>query len=82
MTILKSERKEKIQIDLDGPDGNAFVLLGMANKFLKGNPNKESILADMKSGNYIHLVSVFEEEFGDYVDLYTNQEDLLAILGD
>jgi hypothetical protein len=62
---------EKVQIDLTGPDGNAFVLLGMAKRYARQlGKDADDILDRMKSGDYENLIAVFDEEFGDYVDLY------------
>ena len=57
-------------IDLTGPEGNAFFLMGQASQYarqlgLDGN----QIIAEMKSGNYENLVQVFDRYFGDYVIL-------------
>ena len=67
----------KRKIDLRGPDGNAFVLLGIAKglcKQLENNwlhdKNWEEIQKEMTSGDYEHLISVFDKYFGEYVDLY------------
>jgi hypothetical protein len=72
--MIKSINEKKtsgIEIDLTGPDGNAFVLMGMASKFAKQlGLNKDEIISDMMSGNYEHLLEVFEKHFGDYVTLY------------
>ena len=59
------------EIDLTGPDGNAYALIGYALSFCEqlGRDSKP-IIADMKSGNYEHLVAVFDREFGEYVTLY------------
>lgn len=64
-------RKRKIEIDLAGPDGNGFVLLGYADDLCKlmGKDSK-LIQKEMMSGNYEHLLEVFEREFGDFVTLY------------
>jgi hypothetical protein len=72
--MIKSINEKKtsgIEIDLTGPDGNAFVLMGMASKFAKQlGLNKDEIISDMMSGDYEHLLEVFEKHFGDYVTLY------------
>ena len=57
-------------IDLTGPQGNAFFLMGQAGQYarqlgLDGN----AIIAEMKSSNYENLVQVFDRYFGDYVIL-------------
>ena len=72
MIHSKEELKEKRpQINLSGPHGNAFYLLGLAKKYAKDlGKDGEAIQKRMQSGNYESLVKVFEEEFGEYVDLY------------
>jgi hypothetical protein len=61
------------QLDLRGPDGNAFALLGYARDYgrqlgwdkLKIN----AITNEMMSGDYRHLVGVFDREFGMIIEL-------------
>jgi hypothetical protein len=59
-----------VVIDLTGPDGNAFALMAYAQRFARqlGLDSKQ-ILAEMKSGDYENLISVFDSYFGDYVIL-------------
>ena len=57
-------------IDLTGPDGNAFVLLGYAKKFAKQlNFDDKKIIDNMTSGDYEHLLKVFDRYFGSFVIL-------------
>jgi hypothetical protein len=57
-------------IDLTGPQGNAFYLMGFAQKNArKFELDSDAILAEMKSGNYENLVQVFDNYFGEYVIL-------------
>lgn len=73
MTIKSGDEmpERPIEIDLSGPEGNAFVLMGYASKWLKQmGRNPKPILDDMRSGNYEHLLEVFEKEFGEFVTLY------------
>ena len=62
------------EIDLTGPQGNAFVLLGYAQSCGKslGLSKEEinNICDDMRSGDYEHLLEVFEENFGEYFVMY------------
>jgi ABC-type amino acid transport substrate-binding protein len=71
---IKELEKDKIEIDLTGPNGNAFYLLGMARKLgrqLEWNKEKiQATLDEMKSSDYNNLIEIFDREFGDYVDLY------------
>ena len=69
----KSEMSSEITIDLTGPDGNAFVLLGKAKGFAKAigmnGVEAEALINDMMSGDYEHLLETFDKYFGDYVIL-------------
>ena len=72
MTIKsKGEMRGFREIDLTGPDGNAFALMGYAKKYAKQlEIDPQPILDDMMSGDYEHLLEVFEEQFGSFVTLY------------
>ena len=69
----KKERYGKMVIDLTGPDGNAFALLGYARRLGKqlefNQEQREEISNKMTSGDYENLIKVFDKHFGDYVDL-------------
>ena len=57
-------------IDLTGPQGNAFFLLGQAEQYARDlGLDGDSIITEMKSGDYENLVAVFDRYFGDYVIL-------------
>lgn len=66
----KALAKGPVVIDLTGPEGNAFVLLGYASKYAKqlGLDGKQ-IQDEMTSGDYENLLQVFDKNFGDYVIL-------------
>lgn len=72
MIKSKSEMEPtQITIDLTGPEGNAFVLMGKAANYAKQlGLNSEEILADMMSSDYEHLLEVFDKHFGSFVTLY------------
>jgi hypothetical protein len=73
MIRSKQERTGPIVIDLTGPDGNAFVLMGMAKRFgrqLGWNSGKcQDLVNEMMDGDYEHLLQVFDREFGTFVIL-------------
>ena len=70
MTIRAKQRNAERVIDLTGPAGNAFSLMGYAMQFSKQmGIDAEPIIAEMKSGDYENLVEVFDKYFGDYVVL-------------
>ena len=68
--IRTKKPKPEIIIDLTGPDGNAFVLMGTAVNLAKqlGKDGK-AIREEMMAGDYEHLLSVFDREFGHFVIL-------------
>ena len=68
--IRKKHPKKEIVIDLTGPDGNAFALLGYADRFAKQlDLDSVTIKAEMMNGDYENLIKVFDEWFGDFVIL-------------
>lgn len=69
--MIKSKSDvHEIVIDLTGPQGNAFALMGAASRYAKQlGKDSADILARMKSGDYENLVAVFEDEFGEFVTL-------------
>ncbi len=71
MALIKSNPNQKPVMDLNGPDGNAFALLGTAHKLARQlrMDNWPEIEAEMKSGNYRTLVKAFDKHFGSVVDL-------------
>ena len=74
MIVNRSDiEPRQIEIDLAGPEGNAFVLLGMAENFAKqlGYDELETsdLLTNMQSADYNHLVNVFDNAFGSFVTL-------------
>jgi hypothetical protein len=68
--IRNKKENREIVIDLTGPDGNAFALMGYASNFAKQlGLNKEEIINDMMSSDYEHLLQVFDKYFGSFVIL-------------
>jgi len=67
----KKMKTGPVEIDLTGPNGNAFYLIGTAKKLAKQlGLDTDAIQTEMMSGNYEHLVSTFDKHFGDFVTLY------------
>ena len=71
--IVKKQNKG-IEIDLTGPQGNAFFLLGTASKLGRqlgwNSDDIQILLRQMKQGDYENLVNTFDKYFGDFVTLY------------
>jgi hypothetical protein len=69
--ILEKPKQTGITIDLTGPQGNAFYLLGTASNLAKQlGMNSEEICSEMRSGVYENLIEVFDSYFGSIVTLY------------
>ncbi len=79
MAIRYKEKWGKREIDISGPDGNAFVLLGIAESYARQigytDEHREGLLEDMKSSDYNHLIKVFDSHFGTIVDLVENDPE-------
>ena len=73
MIRKKQENYGLYVIDLTGPQGNAFVLLGYAKQFARqlqfDDELKNKIVTEMQESDYEHLVQTFDKYFGDYVIL-------------
>jgi hypothetical protein len=74
MAIKKrSDYNCKKTIDLTGPNGNAFYLLGYAKQLGRdlgfSKEKQAEIIAKMTKSDYENLIKVFDNHFGDYVDL-------------
>ena len=73
MAILTKDKFRKRVIDLNGPEGNAFYILGTAKSLCKqigiGTERTTEILDEMRSDDYEHLIQTFDKYFGKLVDL-------------
>lgn len=71
MIVEKQTQNRGIEIDLTGPQGNAFFLLGTAKKLASQlGLDGQSICDEMTSGDYENLLQVFDKNFGSIVTLY------------
>ena len=76
MIKSKSEMpRGPIEIDLTGPDGNAFVLMGIATQLHRQlqdvmEISQTALIAEMQSGDYENLLQVIERYFGEYIVMY------------
>lgn len=70
MSLIKRNPAEKPVIDLNGPEGNAYYLLGTGRILARQmRIDFGPIEAEMTSGGYRVLVEAFDRHFGEYVDL-------------
>ena len=69
--MIKTKKNKGIEIDLTGPQGNVFFLIGTARNLAKqlGLDSLE-IQKEMMSGDYENAVNVFDKNFGSFVTLY------------
>jgi len=72
MTIRKSRKNEKVVINLNGPQGNAYYLMGVVQSTFTRSGARElgqSIVKQMMEGDYENLIRIFDLHLGDYYDL-------------
>tara|TARA_B100000497_G_C7276925_1_gene192628 strand:- start:179 stop:394 length:216 start_codon:yes stop_codon:yes gene_type:complete len=68
--IREKQPQREIIIDLTGPEGNAFALMGYAKRFAKQlDLNPDKIIKEMMSGDYENLLEVFDGYFGEFIIL-------------
>ena len=70
--MIKSieEKENKLEIDLTGPDGNVFYLIGQGRKFCKQlGLDSNEFTTKMMSGDYENAVTTFDNYFGEFVTL-------------
>ena len=71
--IRSKQPQREIVIDLTGPQGNAFALMGMAQncgRQLGWDKTKtQDLINEMMDGDYENLIQVFDREFGNVVIL-------------
>lgn len=75
MIVSRDEMPSRpIEIDLNGPEGNAYVLMGYARRLGRqlgfSNNKIEGIIKVMMLTNYEGLLHTFDLYFGDYVIMY------------
>ena len=80
--IRKRVEKFETIINLDGPDANAFNLIGIAVRIMRDSRMTEEeiapIVEEMKSSDYKNLVMTFDNYFKGSVILETTNEELLS----
>ena len=80
--IRKRVEKFETIINLDGPDGNALNLIGLAVRIMRDSRMTEEeiapIVEEMKSSDYKNLVMTFDNYFQGSVILETTNEELLS----
>ena len=71
--IREKQPQREVIIDLTGPDGNAFALMGYARRFVRqlgySKEDQDQLLEMMQSGDYETLLEVFDDHFGSFVIL-------------
>ena len=72
---ISTKQRTINEIDLTGPQGNCFCLMGVFEDYVKRhldwtNEETEAALTEMQSGDYDNLLAVFDKHLGDYFTLY------------
>ena len=69
---IKTKKQFPIEIDLTGPDGNAYALMAYAKRFatqLGWKDKGKALINEMMEDDYEHLLEVFDNAFGEFVIL-------------
>ena len=75
--MMKQKENKALTIDLDGPNGNAFYLLGTAQLLAKQcGLDDVTITNEMQSGDYMNLVKTMDKYF-PFVVFETNNEEYM-----
>jgi len=73
-----------MNIELSGPQGNAFYLMGLVDNLGQQlgltQENINTIVNEMRSSDYDNLVKTFIKNFGMIVQLYQNGKRLIPII--
>jgi len=65
---------KNFRLDIGGPKGNAFYIMGTVSSLVDNKAVCDGILAEMKKSDYNHLLETFVIYFGDSVTLYSHTE--------
>jgi len=82
--ITTKKTPKKVILDLDSPDGNAFVIAATARNLCKqleySEVETEKLLTNMLSKDYEHVVATFEMEFGSIVQIEGHKSMVKAVV--
>ena len=71
MIKQKQTQNKGIEIDLTGPQGNAYYILALAKRLCKEfGIDSKPLIDKMMSGDYENLIQIFDKNFGTFVTLY------------
>ena len=70
--LMREPSTGRLFVDLDGPGGNVFSLIGVAKELSRQiGLDEEAVAAEMKQGDYSEALRVFRRYFGSLVTLAT-----------
>ena len=71
MIKQKQTQNKGIEIDLTGPQGNAYYILALAKRLCKEfDIDSKPLIDKMMSGDYENLIQTFDKNFGSIVTMY------------
>jgi len=74
MLKASEDKPQERVLDLRGPEGNAFCILGLASDWSKQlGLDTDEILKEMQSSDYKNLVLTFDKYFGSFITIYGSE---------
>ena len=71
MVIKRKPIPTHVEIDLSGPEGNAYFLIACARRWADQlDLDGDAIIKEMQAGSYDNLVEVFDRHFGHFVTIW------------
>lgn len=81
--MIQRNIEKPVEINLDGPEGNAYYVLGFTKNILKQFKDEkyiDEILNEMKTSDYINLIKVAYREIGGVTTWITDNNEYLREL--
>ena len=79
--IRRKNQRDECIIDLDGPDGNVFVLMRiLSDTFKRSGLDPSRQIEAMMSSDYLNAIKVFNDCLGGTFTLVTNNQSYIDVL--
>ncbi len=81
--VINAPQKTKIDVDLEGPEGNTFQLIGIAVGVARqlgwAKEDMDEFRTKCFSGDYGNVLALVDKNFGDFINLEMSERYALGI---